>query len=927
MPKRGEASLPVDLPAEGICSALGVDAESGLSDADAGRRHRREGENNIFGAPRTSVWRYAGYCSFDLLLIILLLTAVTASVFGEKLAYAVIVPTIFLSIVLRTAAYIAARRSLDACASAESVMPYVTVLRSGEKKRIDARRVVRGDILYLSKGDIVPADCRLIDSSDLSVYEEASTGVSGIVKKDADSDGGASLVSRANTVYAGSSVIAGDCRAVVMYIGGDTLVVRTRGRFKTTRGGTLRLSRLLDSYSRKWGAVMALVAFAVTVLDLFFGGRSLFEVFFLGLSLAAATMCEYYSAIGDIAAAYGISALRKKCGVSVRGVRSIETLAELEAVIVPAEGVVVRDGVECRAYFYDGKIADAASDGSKVGGGDDDNGGGDVSENETDGGAPRTPETLLRYAAMATQLGGGEGERSEASSAVCAYLKYTDFDGENIYHDGETPILFAGKADGLAFDTRLLAYGDAYLTVSCGAARDIVSACAFLDVNGNKTDMTGEVRSGLLRFIAHHERRGATAIAVAKKNTPFRSTDRIPFTQFDMTLVGIMMIYRSLAEGAADAVSACRRSGIRVIMTGDGIEAARLAERAGIISGKDDIITGWEFSEADDAKRKTAAANARLLVGFDQRRMKEFIKAAGDPGKLAYVASDSRDMLGELSALTSVGAGFSLTDGKNGGTETLRMRADNIVPRADGEGGGLFSVISSVAFAKRIYKNISNIANYLLTSQLARIFAVLFSVIFPNMRITPQEILLWGLIFDLIAIFMLALETPDEKSLSEKTNVYERLSHPVARLLPAIITGLLWAAPTMLAPLLYRGSGEMRDTVIFVSVLLSLVVVSGEFRSGYPVFSGRRRYSIAAFMTAGAVSLTVIAMTVIPSVSPALALARPDGAALLISVIPAAVQLAVYEAARFLRAVGNGVRRDVGGRRKAEYGDKGDKNI
>lgn len=877
MQKRKDAPLPNDLPVEGICRELGVDAEVGLTDAEAARRHRRGGDNNIYAESRTPILRYAGYCSFDLLLILLLLTAATAAVFGEKLAYAVIIPTLGVSIILRTVAYVAARRYLDSCSSAGAVMPEAAVLRGGVKKRVDSRLVVRGDILILKEGDIVPADCRLISSERLAVYEEQATGVSGIVEKAYDSELGESLASRANMVFAGSSVLDGSGTAVAVYTGADTLVVRTRGRFKTTRGGVLRLSRLLDSYSRKWGALMALPAFAVTVVDLILGGRSLFEIFFLGLSLAAATASEYYSAIGDIAAACGISALRRTSGVSVRGFRSIETLAELKTIIVPTDGTVARDGTECRAYFFDGEVTDDAK---------------------------RAPDVeLLRYAAMATRYG-GDGNFSESADVIASYLSCVDFDADRVYDGTEAPILFAGVGDGISFDTRLLASGDAYMSVSCGDAGELIGACAFVESHGAKTSLTEKVREGLLNFIAYHTRRGAAAVAVAKKNTPFKSKDRLPFTQIDMTLAGVLILYRPLAVGAVEAVDACRRAGIRVVMTGSGVGAARLAERAHIISGREDIITAAEFSAADEAERTRAASEKRLLIGFDGRMMKEFIKSAGDPGKIAYVASDGRGMRGELSALASVGAGFALTDGGDGGAQTLKMRADNIAPRADENGGGLASVVSAVAFAKRIYKNVSNIIKYLLTSQAARVFAVLFAVLSAKTAVSPQEILLWGLIFDFFAVIVLAFEKPDENALVIVPDVYERLEHPLRRVLPAVFGGALWAVPTMLVPLFCRGGENMRATVIFVSVLLSLVVVCGEYRTEYSVFSLRRNYSAASFLLAGVVAVSVIALTVIPGLAPALALDAPNAEALLISALPAVLQLLAYEFLRVMQNIG-----------------------
>ena len=753
--------------------------------------------------------------------------------------------------------------------TAPAVMPGVTVRRDGENRRCDARGLVRGDLVFLRAGDIVPADCRLIFSRGLVVFEEQATGVPGVVRKNAG------LISRANTVYAGSSVIAGECSGVVVYTGDETLLVRTRGYFSPQRG-RMKLSRMLDTYSRKWGAVMAALAFFVTVLDLFFGGRGIYEVFFLGLSLAVAAMCEYYSALGDIAVAFGMHALAKRTGAALRGVQSVEAAANIDTLIVPADGVIVRDGVECRAVYYNGAIGEIGNDG-----------------------APDTPDALFDWAVAA--VGGEDGKGSDVTGTLREYIKIA---GAGDVPDGMREIYSSVPEDGLSFDTRLYAVEDGFMSVSCGDAAAIVGACAFVGKDGEKFPMTDELRAGILGFVAHHERRGAVAAAISRKRTPFSSRERMMFTQTDMELYGIFILYKPLAEGTEDAVASCAGAGIRVIMTGDGVTAARLADRAGIISGKDDIITGRQFLSLPENDRAAAADRARLLLGFDAEATSAFTSSLRGRGrKLGYVAVRSRDMRGELRELGAAEASFALSSegASTVSADTLRMHADVIVPRAE-DGGGFPAVVSVISHARRIFKNISNIADYMLTSQAARIFAVLLTVFMRKSAINAPVILLWGLIFDFFAVLVLASERPDETSLADVPTVYARLAHPLSKLGKTFVFGLLWAVVTVLTPLLHMGENaeEMGAAVIFVSALLSGVVICGEYRSSYPLFSYKRELRASPILMACAVALTVIVITVFPPAAGALMMTQPDAIALLISVIPALVMLAAYEVKRYV---------------------------
>ncbi len=874
------ATITKELPVEGVCRSLGVNPEAGLTEREARRRRRRFGPNAIYDERRASILGYVADSAFDLLFLLLLLTAVTAAIFRQRTAYAVVIPILFVNIILRTAAYIRAKRQLEACPTRREFMPDAAVRRDGGQRRIDARDVVIGDIICLSQGGIVPADCRLISSRGLFVFEEQITGVKGAVSKDAGSDGGASSISRANTVYAGSSVTSGEGAAVVTHTGADTLVVRTKGYFRPTRGEKLRLSSRLEMYGRRWGAIMTLLAFFVTVLDLLVGGGGLYEVFFLGLSLAASSMCELYSAIGDITAANGIASLRKRAGVAVRGVRSIETLSGLDVIITHTDGVISVGGVEAGAYFFDGEVKDAAKDGETV----------------------ALPGELIRYAAIVTTTAEGEEAHtySDAASALRDYITYTDADKDKLYGDGEAPILLSGPGAGLLFDTRLLRGGDGgFLSVSCGGAAELVPACAFVRAHGEDSALTDRVREGIVNFIAYHERKGGIAVAVARKKTPFSSPERMMFTQSDMTLFGIIILYRPLAHRAVETAESFRRAGVRVVLTGGGSETAKLADRVGIISGKGDILTGRGFAAMTESQREQAAKTARLLIGFGAQEKLLYAAAVRKTGaKAAYIASSKGDMMGELSMLGAVGAGFAMQDAP----VTLKMRADAILPVAEQDGsdegntapGGITAVAAAVAYSKRIYRNISNIARYLLTSQAARIFAVILCVIFGSRAITSEQVLIWGMIFDFFAMLLLARELPEQGALSDHVDVSEKM------LLPSAIFGLLWAIVTIAAPVLSRNESAMTPSVIFVSVLLSLVVVCGEYRSSHPVFSRKRRVSPAPLLFAAAAAAVIVAVTVFPWAASSLGLTQPDERALLTSVIPAAVMLAVFEACRAL---------------------------
>src|SRR5207253_11179571 len=100
-----------------------------------------------------------------------------------------------------------ASNALDALKS--SLALKARVLRGGEWQEVDARTLVPGDIIRLYLGDVVPADCKLIQGGYISIDQSALTGESLPVTKKSGED-----------AYSGSVVKQGEMDAIVTANGG-----------------------------------------------------------------------------------------------------------------------------------------------------------------------------------------------------------------------------------------------------------------------------------------------------------------------------------------------------------------------------------------------------------------------------------------------------------------------------------------------------------------------------------------------------------------------------------------------------------------------------------------------------------------------------------------------------------------------------------
>ena len=157
----------------------------------------------------------------NVLILILLIATGLSIIIGEVLDAVLIITIVMVSAVLGAFQEYRAEKALEALRKLTA--PEATVIRSGMEKRVLAREIVPGDILVLMAGDRVPADARILESHELKLDESSLTGESTTVTKIVDPlPEDTPLADRLNMVYAGTVVVYGKGKAVVVATGMKT---------------------------------------------------------------------------------------------------------------------------------------------------------------------------------------------------------------------------------------------------------------------------------------------------------------------------------------------------------------------------------------------------------------------------------------------------------------------------------------------------------------------------------------------------------------------------------------------------------------------------------------------------------------------------------------------------------------------------------
>ncbi|WXG41441.1 MAG: magnesium-translocating P-type ATPase [Candidatus Freyarchaeum deiterrae] len=211
----------IELPINNLFANLKT-SQSGLTSQEVEKRLELYGHNEIAKRKkRTAVAEFASH--FRNPLIIILLIAGLVSVFFQQVINAVIIfAIVLLSVVLDF--YQESRAEKAAEMLKEKVTTTATVLRNGVKKEVKLSEIVPGDIVYLSAGDIVPADARVIESKDFFLNQSSLTGESFPVEKTAAPSmvKCETVTERSNYLFLGTSVVSGTATAVVVKTGSFT---------------------------------------------------------------------------------------------------------------------------------------------------------------------------------------------------------------------------------------------------------------------------------------------------------------------------------------------------------------------------------------------------------------------------------------------------------------------------------------------------------------------------------------------------------------------------------------------------------------------------------------------------------------------------------------------------------------------------------
>jgi len=714
-------------------------------------------------------------------------------------------------------------------------VPRVQVQRNGKVFYIPSSDVVRGDVILLSEGDVVPADCRLISSNDLFVHEGGVTGNAFSVPKFAVTDENYSPrkpEDMSNMLFALSKITHGNARAIAVDTGRDSYVVRTRGENKLPVSGKLKILSVLSEYARISALVIPCAAFILILIDILVPPHtSVYAAFMWAFSLAAASCSQLFNLLGRGAAAGAIRAAAKdsRGGAVVTDLGALEKLRTTDTVIFSVETSVLTEESRVVSLYHNNSEHDPYF---------------------PDGEGGR--EMLGRAAAIINSLENklavsGEGGRAPMLRAVidCALAQGAD---SSLY-----PVLDSRlKSGDSRFNTALFAADGEFIAASLSEAAEVLPYCSECIIAGKRSPMSQAVYANALQVISTAETKAQTVFALAEKKTGYNNLQRVTALQTDLTLVGFIVVERTIAPNFERIMNGILEAGITPIMftseKGNPITARNLARYLGVADSDKEIITGKEIAGMSDKALSDRIGDIRavICVGGDERT--RIVYALEKAGKhVAYIGADTSDVAAATAATVSFGCAMTgrrrrmevlSRDTDRYGSQVLKMISHVTVQRAQKKRGGIGAYFNTLLSAESCFHNIRSAVGYLITMQMLRIAVCLLGICTGMVSLSATQVLTSGLVFDLFAVAALC-EKRDR-------NVFERRTgewHYLTQLKKVMPYSLIFGAASVILPFAAVRLGavpaESFSSVVFASLILSQIALHAHYACAGCIISPR----------------------------------------------------------------------------------------
>lgn len=783
---------------ETVLSSLNTSTE-GIRTEDAKKRQEEQGFNEISRKDRQSTLSMFIDTFKDPLVIVLLIVAIVQIVLGEAVESLIIFAVLIINSILSVVQTKKAEDSLESLR--QMATPTTTVIRNGRPQNVEARELVKGDIVILEAGDNIPADGRLIEAESLQVVEGSLTGESVASDKFTDAlEEDTPLADRSNMTYSGTLVTYGRAKMVVTAIGEDTEMGKVAQLIQSAEAKQTPLQRKLEDFSKKLGIgilLLSILIFGIQAIRIFLGNPQdytvpLVNAFMFAVAVAVAAIPEALQSIVTIVLSVGTKEMAKQHAI-IRQLPAVETLGSTSVICTDKTGTLTQNKMTVVDAFIPNGESNLFSGDKQT-----------WSESE---------RLLMQIAVLANDSNIDEKGESSGDPTEVALIVYSNKQNapyENIRSTYPRLLELPFDSSRKRMSTVHEIDGEKRLLTK-GGPDIIFNLCSRIKMNGEIVELTEE---RLERLKAQNEEFSDQAFRVlAFAYKPIEKDTVEVEDESDLIFIGLLAMIDPPREEVYHAVQDAGHAGIKTVMiTGDHKTTARAIGRdLNIFKEGDLAYTGQELDALSDEELMN---NLEKISVYARVTPENKIRIVDAWQKKNQVTAMTGDGVNDAPALKQADIGIAMGSGTDVAKDASAMilTDDNFV-----------SIVHAVAVGRTVYSNIKKAIAYLFSGNLGAVIAILVALLLNWVNpFTALQLLFINLANDSLPAIALGLEPREPNVMNESPRDPDESIFSGKTLSTVIFRGSLIGLAVIISQFIgLQYSAEISVAMAFTTLILS----------------------------------------------------------------------------------------------------------
>lgn len=604
----------------------------------------------------------------------------------------------------------------------------IKVIRNGEPQLITQKEIVVGDIIMIETGDKIVADGRLFSSNDLSVDESALTGESLPVKKDAEfvCQKSTPVAERANMLYSGCFVSAGNGQMLVTGVGNDTEFGQIAQELSSIEKTTTPLQEKLDKLGKQitvLGASAAAIVFAIEVLQFVMNGQlnldTVSDAFITSIVLIVAAVPEGLPTIVAVSLALNIIKMSKENAL-VKKMIACETIGCVNIICSDKTGTLTENRMTVQKIYTGGELIDPEQ---------------------------LKDEMLLKNYCINSNANISEedgswsfiGNPTEGSLLAAAAKAGVDY--QALRQAADIVRVFPFSSQNKDMSTIVRENGKEILYVK-GNPEKIISLC---------TGISEEEKEKNFHLMEEFQNKAGRLLAFAHKELEGQYNDEEQ-DEVEQELIydGFVVISNPLSPDVYESIRNCRSAGIEVkMLTGDNIRTARaIANELHMLDDDHIAVEAADIEKLTDEELKEALKKIQVIARSTPLVKMRVVKLLKEQGNVVAVTGDG---INDAPAIKHADVGIAMGIA---GTDVTKEASDMVLLD-----DSFSTIIKAVQWGRGIYENFKRFIQFQLTVNVSSVVVVICSILAGfSAPFTALELLWINIIMDGPPALTLGLE-------------------------------------------------------------------------------------------------------------------------------------------------------------------------